>query len=69
MTGPVTVALNALINPANAGGSESSALSILTSFRDAGPADIDMLVTALPPYARRMAELRGITATWPGPTP
>ena len=71
---PLVVALNALINPANAGGSESSALSILTSFRDAGPADIDMLVTALPPYARRMAELRGdaekvITWPWPEFTP
>ena len=71
---PVTVLLNALINPANAGGSESSALSILTSFRDAGPPDIDMLVTALPPYARRMAEIRGdphkvITWPWPEFTP
>ena len=69
MSGPaVTVALNALINPANAGGSESSALSILTNFRDAGPADIDMLVTALPPYARRMAEIRrdpDKVITWP----
>ena len=70
----LTVALNALINPANAGGSESSALSILTSFRDAGPSDIEMLVTALPPYARRMAELRGdadkvITWPWPEFTP
>ena len=67
---PVTVALNALINPANAGGSESSALSILTSFRDAGPVDVDMLVTALKPYARRMQEIRGDAAkviTWPWP--
>jgi glycosyltransferase involved in cell wall biosynthesis len=65
---PVTVALNALINPANAGGSESSALSILTNFRDAAPADIDLLVTALPPYAKRMAEIRGDpdkVITWP----
>jgi len=73
-TGKVTVALNALINPANAGGSESSALSILTSFRDAGSADIDMVVTALKPYARRMAEIRGdadkvITWPWPEFTP
>ena len=72
--GKLTVALNALINPANAGGSESSALSILTSFRDAGPPDIDMLVTALPPYARRMAEIRGdgdkvIAWPWPEFTP
>ena len=71
---PVTVALNALINPANAGGSESSALSILTSFRDAGPPDIEMLVTALKPYAKRMAEIRGdpgkvITWPWPEFTP
>ena len=70
----VTVALNALINPANAGGSESSALSILTSFRDSGSADIEMLVTALPPYAGRMAEIRGdagkvITWPWPEFTP
>ena len=68
--GKVTVALNALINPANAGGSESSALSILTSFRDGGPPDIEMLVTALPPYARRMAEIRGDTdkvIVWPWP--
>ena len=68
MTAPVTVALNALINPGNAGGSESSALSILTNFRDAGPADINMLVTALPPYARRMAEIAGDpdkVITWP----
>ena len=74
MIDKVTVALNALINPANAGGSESSALSILTSFRDHGPADIDMLVTALPPYARRMAEIRGdadkvIVWPWPEFTP
>ena len=68
--GRLTVALNALINPANAGGSESSALSILTSFRDAGPADIEMLVTALPPYAGKMAQIRGDAAkviTWPWP--
>ena len=70
----ITVALNALINPANAGGSESSALSILTSFRDVGPADIEMLVTALPQYAGRMAEIRGdadkvITWPWPEFTP
>ena len=74
MSDQVTVALNALINPGNAGGSESSALSIVTSFRDAGPPDIDMLVTALPPYARRMAEIRGdadkvITWPWPEFTP
>ena len=74
MTAKVTVALNALINPANAGGSESSALSILTSFRDAGPPDIDMYVTALQPYARRMAEIRGdadkvIVWPWPEFTP
>ena len=70
MSDKLTVALNALINPANAGGSESSALSILTSFRDAAPADIEMLVTALPPYAKRMAEIRGDAAkviTWPWP--
>ena len=68
--GPVMVALNALINPANAGGSESSALSILTSFRDAGPPDIDMRVTALKRYAKRMAEIRGDAAkviSWPWP--
>ncbi len=68
--GPVVVALNALINPANAGGSESSALSILTSFRDAGPPDIEMLVTALPVYAARMREIRGDAAKvieWPWP--
>jgi glycosyltransferase involved in cell wall biosynthesis len=72
--GKIIVALNALINPANAGGSESSALSILTGFRDAGPPDIDMVVTALKPYARRMAEIRGdadkvITWPWPEFTP
>jgi glycosyltransferase involved in cell wall biosynthesis len=68
--GKVTVALNALINPANAGGSESSALSILTSFRDAGPPDIEMLVTALKRYAGRMAAIRGDTSkviAWPWP--
>ena len=74
MADPVVVALNALINPANAGGSESSALSILTNFRDAGPADIDMLVTALPPYAERMKAIRGepekvIVWPWPEFTP
>ena len=74
MSDRINVALNALINPANAGGSESSALSILTSFRDAAPADIEMLVTALPPYAKRMAEIRGdadkvITWPWPEFTP
>lgn len=66
----ITVALNALINPGNAGGSESSALSILANFRDAGPADVDMLVTALPPYAARMREIRGDTSkviAWPWP--
>ena len=69
-SGKLTVALNALINPANAGGSESSALSILTSFRDAGPPDIEMLVTALKRYAGRMAEIRGDAAkviAWPWP--
>ena len=74
MNGKLVVALNALINPANAGGSEASALSILTNFRDAGPADIDMLVTALPPYAGRMGALRGdpgkvIAWPWPEFTP
>jgi glycosyltransferase involved in cell wall biosynthesis len=68
------VALNALINPANAGGSESSALSILVNFRDAAPADVDMLVTALPAYAEAMRELRGdadrvIVWPWPEFTP
>ena len=66
----LVVALNALINPANAGGSESSALSILANFRAAGPSDIDMLVTALPPYAARMRELRGDPGKvieWPWP--
>ena len=70
MSHRITVALNALINPANAGGSESSALSILTSFRDCGPPDIDMLVTALKPYAGRVAEIRGDAAKviqWPWP--
>ena len=66
--GKVTVALNALINPANAGGSESSALSIVTSFRDGGPPDIDMLVTAQKRYVAQMAEIRGDRAkviAWP----
>ncbi len=70
MTGPskVVVALNALINPANAGGSESSALSIVANFRDAAAPDIDMLVTALGPYAERMRVIRGDPAKvidWP----
>jgi glycosyltransferase involved in cell wall biosynthesis len=66
----LTIALNALINPGNAGGSESSALSIVTNFRDAAPADIDMLVTALPPYTERMREIRGDGSkvlAWPWP--
>ena len=66
--GKVTVALNALINPANAGGSESSALSIVTSFRDGGPPDIGMLVTAQKRYVAQMAEIRGDRAkviAWP----
>ena len=66
----LVVALNALINPANAGGSESSALSIVENFRVAGPADIDMLVTALPPYADRMRTIRGDASKvidWPWP--
>ena len=74
MTGKLVVALNALINPANAGGSESSALSILANFRDAGPAEVDMLVTALPAYAERMKAIRGdpgkvIVWPWPEFTP
>ncbi len=67
---PLGVVLNALINPANAGGSESSALSIVTSFRDTPPGDIDLWVTALPPYARRMGEIRGDPSRvieWPWP--
>jgi glycosyltransferase involved in cell wall biosynthesis len=66
----LTVLLNALINPANAGGSESSALSILANFRDAGPAEVDMLVTALPAYAARMRQIRGDPSKvveWPWP--
>lgn len=69
MTGKVVVALNALINPANAGGSESSALSILVNFRDA-PSDIDMFVTALPPFADAIRWIRGDPAKvieWPWP--
>ena len=74
MSDRLVVALNALINPANAGGSESSALSILTNFRDAGPPDIDMRVTALPAYAERMKAIRGdpskvIVWPWPEFTP
>lgn len=68
--GRLTVVLNALINPGNAGGSESSALSILANFRDAAPPDVDMLVTALPPYAERMRQIRGDASkviTWPWP--
>ena len=67
---PLVVALNALINPANAGGSESSALSIVENFRDGGPADIDLLVTALPPYVERMRTIRGDASKvieWPWP--
>jgi glycosyltransferase involved in cell wall biosynthesis len=70
MDRPVVVALNALINPANAGGSESSALSIVTNFRDAAPPDIDLLVTSLAPYAKRIGEIRGDPGkviTWPWP--
>ena len=74
MSDHLTVLLNALINPGNAGGSESSALSILTNFRDAGPPDVDMLVTALPAYAERMRQIRGdpgkvIVWPWPEFTP
>jgi hypothetical protein len=58
MSRKVVVALNALINPDTAGGSESSALSILANFRDAAT-DIDMYVTALPAYADRMRLIRG----------
>ena len=69
-SGRLVVALNALINPANAGGSESSALSIVTSFRDAAPDDVDLFVTALPAYAARMREIRGDGSRviqWPWP--
>ena len=59
MTEKLVVALNALIDPGNAGGSESSALSIVTNFRDAAPVDIDLYVTALPPYAQRLRAIRG----------
>lgn len=55
----VVVALNALINPDNAGGSESSALSIVTNIRDAAPADIDLLVIAFPHYAEKIRQIRG----------
>ena len=68
MSEKVVVALNALINPANAGGSESSALSIVTNFRDAAPPDIDMYVTALPQYAEAMRAIRGVrekVIVWP----
>ena len=74
MSHRITVALNALINPANAGGSESSALSILTSFRDADHSDVEIHVTALPAYAEAMQALRGdpdkvIVWPWPEFTP
>lgn len=68
MTDRLVVALNALINPDNAGGSESSALSILANFRDPGETGIDMCVTALPSYAETMRALRGDPAKvieWP----
>lgn len=64
----VVVALNALINPDNAGGSESSALSIVTNIRDAAPPDIDLYVTAFPQYADKIREIRGDPAKvieWP----
>ena len=72
MNGPdkVVVALNALINPANAGGSESSALSIVTSFRDAAPDDVDLYVTALSAYLPRMRDILGDPSRvidWPWP--
>lgn len=57
--GRLVVALNALINPANAGGSESSALSIIENFRDRGPPDIDLYVTAFPHYADQIRAVRG----------
>ncbi len=66
----LVVALNALINPANAGGSESSALSIVTNFRDAAPGNIDLYVTALPAYLQRMQAVRGDASrviSWPWP--
>lgn len=74
MSDRVVVLLNALINPANAGGSESSALSILTNFRDAAPPTVEMYVTALPPYAEAMRTIRGdpgkvIEWPWPEFTP
>jgi glycosyltransferase involved in cell wall biosynthesis len=70
MSEKVVVALNALINPGNAGGSESSALSILTNFRDAAPADVEMFVTALPPYVEAVHALRRDASKvieWPWP--
>src|SRR6185503_5707203 len=70
MSEKVVVALNALINPDNAGGSESSALSILTNFRDAAPADVEMYVTALPPYVEAMRAIRRDASKvieWPWP--
>ncbi len=70
MSEKVVVALNALINPGNAGGSESSALSILANFRDAPASDVDMYVTALPPYAATVREIRrdsGKVIEWPWP--
>jgi glycosyltransferase involved in cell wall biosynthesis len=64
----VVVALNALINPDNAGGSESSALSIVANFRDADPDDVELLVTAFPQYAEKIAAIRGDASkviAWP----
>jgi glycosyltransferase involved in cell wall biosynthesis len=66
----LTVVLNTLINPSVAGGSESSALSILVNFRDAGPSEINMLATVLPPYEEQMQVIRGDAAKvirWPWP--
>ena len=59
MSRKVVVALNALIDPEQVGGSESSALSIVANFRDASNTDIDMYVTSFPKYANRMRAIRG----------
>lgn len=70
MPDKVVVALNALINPDIAGGSESSALSIVVNFRDAADPGIDMFVVAFPQYAEKMRAIRGApdrVIEWPWP--
>jgi glycosyltransferase involved in cell wall biosynthesis len=70
--GPVTVAINAQVNPANPGGAESAIRGLLAHLADAGDPSARVLVLATARYAPDFGPLVGPgqrVVAWPFPQP